>query len=211
LRAKHYEAKDRGTIRVRKVQPLRRPEWAFPLTVGKHAREFLSALPEQPTREVLQALRDDPKLLSFLERREFGRLELSGRVPNPSWRGSYDPPSRDVVVNAFRGPETYGQEFNSPELPTVSEAGRNLVEAMQRSLYHEIGHSVLDAAGPEPDQQVRRSFRSGRVTPVSLRAKMDPVEYFCETFAAYRFEDGLADKDPNGYDMVEALLRLVFK
>jgi hypothetical protein len=207
----HGEAVDSGTIRFPKVQPVHRPEWASPLAVGRHAREFLSALPERPTRDVLQTLRDDPKLLSFLERRELGRLELSGRVPNPSWRGSYDPPSRDVVVNAFRGPETYGKEFYPPELPTVSESGRNLVEAMQRSLYHEIGHSVLDAAGPEPGRQVRRLFRSGSVMPVSLRAKVDPVEYFCETFAAYRFEDGLADKDPNGYDMIKAILWLVFE
>ncbi len=193
------------------MEPVPRPQWASPIEVGVHARSFYSALPEQPTREVLQALRSDPKLLRFLERHELGRLEFSGRVPNPNWRGSYDPPSRDVVVSAFRGPETYGKEFCSPELPTVSEAGRTLVEAMQRSLYHEIGHSVLDAAGPEPDRHVRRLFRNGRVIPVSLRAKVDPIEYFCETFAAYRFEDGLADKDPNGYDMVEAILRLVFK
>jgi hypothetical protein len=47
--------------------------------------------------------------------------------------------------------------------------------------------------------------------PVSILAKKDPEEYFCETFAAYRFEDGLADKDPQGYDMVEAILRMVWK
>jgi hypothetical protein len=82
---------------------------------------------------------------------------------------------------------------------------------MQRSLYHEIGHSVLDAAGAELDRQVRRFFRSGQAIPVSVRAAEDPLEYFCETFAAYRFEDGLADKDPSGYDMVEVVLRLVYK
>lgn len=193
------------------MEPVPRPEWASPIEVGVHARSFYSALPEQPTKDVLKALCDDPKLLGFLERRALGRLEFSGRLPNPNWRGSYDPPSRNVVVSAFRGPETYGKPFYTPELPTVSEAGRNLVEAMQRSLYHEIGHSVLGAAGPEPDRQVRRLFRGGRVTPVSLRAKLDPVEYFCETFAAYRFESRLADNDPNGYHMVEAILRLVFK
>ncbi|MGD0778621.1 MAG: hypothetical protein ABSC05_38060 [Candidatus Solibacter sp.] len=193
------------------MEPLPRPEWASPIEIGVHARSFYSALPEQPTRDVLQALRADPGLLGFLERHKLGRLEFSGGLPNPNWRGSYDPPSRDVVVNAFRGPETYGKEFYPPELPTVSEAGRNLVEAMQRSLYHEIGHSVLAAAGPELDRQVRRLFRSGRVLPVSLRAREEPVEYFCKTFAAYRFEDELADRDPNGYDTIEAILRLVFK
>jgi hypothetical protein len=35
------------------------------------------------------------------------------------------------------------------------------------------------------------------------------VEYFSESFSAYRFEDSFADKDPEGYDMVEKILRLV--
>jgi hypothetical protein len=193
------------------MEPVARPEWASPIEIGVHARSFYSALPEQPTKDVLKALRDDPKLLGFLARHKLGRLDLSGRVPHLSWMGSFDRQSRDLVVNPFRAPESYGKEFYPPELPSVSAAGRNLAEAMQRSLYHEFGHSVLDAAGPEPDRQVRRLFRGGRVMPVSLRAELDPVEYFCETFAAYRFEDGLADNDPNGYDMIEAILRLVFK
>jgi len=81
---------------------------------------------------------------------------------------------------------------------------------MQRSLCHELGHSILDAAGPETQQQVRRLLRSGRAMPVSFQARLEALEYFCETFAAYRFEDGLADKDPEGYHMVEAILRMVF-
>ncbi len=38
---------------------------------------------------------------------------------------------------------------------------------------------------------------------------MRAVEYFSESFAAYRFEDSFADKDPEGYHMAEAILRLV--
>jgi hypothetical protein len=94
-----------------------------------------------------------------------------------------------MVVNAFRGPETYGKAFYPPELATVSEAGRNLVEAMQRSLYREIGHSVLEAADPKLDRRLSGLFYSGRAIPVSIRAGLDPMEYFCETFTAYRFED----------------------
>ena len=152
------------------MEPVPRPEWASPIEVGVHVRSFYSALPEKPTRDVLRALRDDPKLLGFLERRKLGRLEFSGRLPKPTWLGSYDPPSQDLVVNAFRSPESYGKGFYLPELPSVSAAGTNLVEAMQRSLYHEIGHSVLDAAGPGPDRQVRSLFRSGRAIPVSTPA-----------------------------------------
>jgi len=69
----------------------------------------------------------------------------------------------------------------------------------------------IDVAGPETERQVANLLWSGRASPVSIRGKKEPVEYFCETFAAYRFEDSLADKDPPGYDMVEAILRMVWK
>ena len=179
------------------------------IQVGVHAQSFYSALPEQPTREILQALCEDPKLLSFLKRRPLGRLEFSDRLPASNWNGEYDRSTGDIVVNAFRAPDTYGEEFVSPELASVSGAGRNLVEAMQRSLYHEIGHHVLEVAGPEAEHQVARLLRSGRVFPVSTRATRRGAEYFSETFSAYRFEDSLADKDPEGYYMVEAILGLV--
>jgi hypothetical protein len=193
------------------MEPVPRPEWASPIEVGVHARSFYSALPRQPTKDVLKALRSDPKLLGFLERHALGRLEFSGRVPHSSWMGAFDRHSRDLVVNAFRAPESYGKEFYPSGLPSVSAAGRNLVEAMQRTLYHEIGHSILDVTGPESARQVGKLLWGGRAMPVSILAKKDPEEYFCETFAAYRFEDGLADKDPQGYDMVEAILRMVWK
>jgi len=163
-------------------------------------------MPERPASDVLHALRSDPKLLGLLEKHPLGRLEFSGQLPHPSWMGSFDRHSRDLVVNAFRTPESYGRELYSPELSSVSAAGRNLVEAMQRSLYHELGHSILDVAGPEVERQVGKLLWSGRATPVSIRARKEPIEYFCETFAAYRFEDGPADKDPEGYDMIEAIL-----
>ena len=197
------------TIRLPNMEPVPRPEWASPIEVGVHARSFYSALPERPTKDVLQALLGDPGILGFLARHKLGRVEFSGRLPMPNWLGSYEPQSRDLIVNVFRSPATFGQEFGQPELHSVSSAGSNLVEAMQRSLYHELGHSIFDAAGPETERQVWRLLRGGRAMPVTLRAREQASEYFCETFTAYRFEDGLADKDPNGYDMVEAILRMV--
>ncbi len=192
------------------MDPVARPEWAFPLAVGVHLESFYSAMPEQLTREVLRALCDDAPLLAFLERHPLGRLEFSGRLPI-TWLGSFDPEQRELVVNSFRNPETYGKEFYPPELRSFSEAGLTLVEALQRTLYHELAHSVLDVAGPGVALQVRRLLHSGRVSPVSLLAMREHREYFCETFAAYRFECGLADKDPNGYDMIEAVIRVVYK
>jgi hypothetical protein len=210
----HGEAGDGGTIQFPHMDPLSRPDWASPLAVGTHVQSFYSSLPEQPSREVLRALRVDPNLVAFLGQNELGKLELSGRLPKPEWNGAYDPPTADITINAYRAPASYGHEFVPGELKTVSEAGRNLVEAMQRSLYHEIGHHVLEVAEavrPGTIDEVRKLLRSGRAIPVSERARQRAMEYFVETFSAYRFEDTLVHKDPEGYDMVEVILRRAYR
>lgn len=204
------EIGDGGTIRFPKMEPVPRPEWTSPIEVGVHASSFYSELPEHPTRAVFQALRGDSKLLSFLARHPLGRLEFSGRMPRSNWLGWFHRQSRDLVVNAFRAPETYGKEFCLPESPSVSAAGRNLAEAMQRSLYHEIGHHILDSLPVRVLDEIAAVLRSRQAAPVSIRARENPPEYFSETFAAYRFEDSLADKDPAGYHMIEAILRLAW-
>jgi hypothetical protein len=56
-------------------------------------------------------------------------MEFSGRLPWLHWLGSYDPVSRDLVINSFRLPETYGKEFYPPELESVSAAGKSLAMA----------------------------------------------------------------------------------
>jgi hypothetical protein len=172
--------------------PVSRPDWASPLAVGTHVRSFYSSLAEEPTREVLRALRGDPRLVAFLEANKLGRLEFSGRLPKPEWNGSYDPSTSDITINAQRAPSSYGREFVPEKLKSVSEAGRNLVEAIERSLYHEIGHHVLEfaeAVEPGTIVEIGKLLRSGRAIPVSKRAKQRAMEYFVETFAAYRFGD----------------------
>jgi hypothetical protein len=189
------------------MEPVSRPEWASPLTVGKHAREFLSALPEKPTKEVLSALKSDPKLVAFLERHPLSRLEFSGRVPRPNWHGSYDPDprARDLIVNAFRSPESYGMGFYTPDLSTVSEAGRDLAGAMQRTLYHELGHHLVERLPARVLDEIAASMRARQAAPVSILARRNPLEYFCETFSAYRFE-GCATR---GGQLIPAVLPVV--
>src|SRR5450759_842064 len=89
------EIRKGATIRFPKMEPVPRPEWASPIEVGVHARSFYSALPEQPTKDVLQALRGDTRLLGFLKRHKLGRPEFSDRLPMSNWLGSYDPQSRE--------------------------------------------------------------------------------------------------------------------
>ena len=206
----HAETGDAEMPVLPSADPVSHPDWASPLKVGLHARSLFSALPEQPTREVLQALKSDPRLVDILEGHGLGRLELSGRVPKPHWLGYYDPRTGDLVVNTLRPESTFGREFGSPELPSVSAAAPNLVEALQRSLYHEIGHHLLERVPAAVLDQFVDLRRSRKLIPVSRRARDGILEYFSETYTAYRFEDSLADRDPAGYDMIEAVLRLLW-
>jgi len=107
-----------------------------------------------------------------------GRLESSGRLPAPTWLGSYDRLAADMTINAFRLPETYGKPF-AAGMTNVLEAGRDLSEAMQRSLYHELGHDVLGTAGPEAEHQVGRLLRSGRAFPSSGTADRRVLGFTC--------------------------------
>jgi hypothetical protein len=128
----------------------------------------------------------------WLVRHKLGRLEFSGRLPDPRGHGWYLPSTGDLVVNAFRGPDTLGKPFSPPELISVSAAGCDLTDAMQRRLYHEMGHKIIDTVGPEMLHQVEMLRRSGRAIPISQRARAGPQEYFSGSFAAYRFEDSFA-------------------
>jgi hypothetical protein len=193
------------------MEAVPRPEWAAPLIAGVHVREFRSALPEEETREIVGVLRDDPGLVSFLARHPLGLLEFSGGLPDEGWRASYVPLTADLAIETFRPPSSFGYELLPEELPTVSAAARTYLGALQRSFYHELGHHVLATLGPHVEYEVRLLKGSGRVNPISDRARRNAIEYFAETFAAYRFEDSLADRDPEGYDIVEAVRRLAWR
>ena len=93
---------------------------------------------------------------------------------------------------------------------TVSALGRDLTDAMSRSLVHEIGHHVEHSTGPFIIDAVRAAARQGALYPITLRARYSAFEYFSECFAAYQFEnDALYHKDPVGYTVIEDILRRV--
>jgi hypothetical protein len=89
-----------ATIRI-SMEAVVRPEWASPLIVGVHIREFRSALPEEETRQVVGVLRDDPELVAFLARHPLGRLEFSPGSLDHRWRASYDL-AYDIVESLLR-------------------------------------------------------------------------------------------------------------
>lgn len=140
---------------------------------------------------MLRVLRDDPELLSFLRRHPLGRLEFSGRVPNRNWLGFYDARPRDVVVNSIRSAESYGKEFRPPGLASVSAAGKSLAEAMQRSLYHEIGHHILESLPAQAPDQIAAQGRSRQAFPNIDSGAREPTGVFLRNLCGLPFR-GLA-------------------
>ena len=93
-------------------------------------------------------------------------------------------------------PESYGKEFYPPGLPSVSAASGIWSRLCSAACIMRSGINIgRYGAG---NCTAGRETLSGVGAPCPYRfwPTKDPIEYFCETFAAYRFEDGLADKDP---------------
>jgi hypothetical protein len=114
--------------------------------------------------------------------------------------------SASIVLNANRSRSSYGQPRTLNALPsTISSLAANKLEALQRSLLHELGHhliatSIKTTALESLVLQARKA--GGRV---SQRAddRHNWQEYFCECFVAHTFEhDLLFMKDPAGFAMM---------
>ena len=187
--------------------PASRPDLASPLVAGRHVDEILTTLSDIDTARVLSVL-GSPNLLKFLEAHPLSRVEFSGRFSEPDLNAEYDPRARAIVVNSDRPRDTYGQTLQAGPAVTVSSLGRDLTDAMSRSLFHELGHHVEHCAGPFVIDAVVAAGRQKLLYPFSRRARLNPLEYFAESFAAYQFEnDALYHKDPVGYTVIEGILR----
>jgi hypothetical protein len=176
------------------------------LVAGRHVDEVLTTVSDIDTAKVLSVL-GSPNLLKFLEAHRLGRVEFSGRISEPDLNAEYDPRARAIIVNADRPRDTYGQTLQAGLAVTVSSLGRDLTDAMSRSLFHELGHHVEHCAGPFVIDTVVAAGRQRLLYPFTRRARLNPLEYFAESFAAYQFEnDALYHKDPVGYTVIERIL-----
>jgi hypothetical protein len=191
------------------MEPASRPDLSSPLVVGRHVDEVLTILSDADTAKVLSVL-VSPKLLKFLEAHPLGRLEFSGRVSEPEFNAEYDPNTRAIVVNTDRPRWTYGQTLRDEPAATVSSLGRDLTDAMSRSLFHELGHHIERSAGPLVFDALKAPGRQGVLYPLTQLARFSPFEYFSESLTAYQFEnDALYHRDPTGYTVIENILHRV--
>jgi SPP1 gp7 family putative phage head morphogenesis protein len=182
------------------------------IRVGKHVGQVPSVLSSADTQRVLRSINlvgaDDWLAANPLE-----QIALDRGVPG-AMRGTLAQyvrqPSGQAMIqlDVSRPRETFGQRYvPGGDLPeTVSSLGADRVEAVRRSLIHELGHHViaLFVYGTEWESAMRAARQLGG--RVSRRAMKNWQEQFCENLVAYHFERTmLLTLDPDGFAMIEQI------
>lgn len=182
-------------------------QYALP-KIGTHFDMFESKLPTATTNEVLSII-DKVGLLGFLEKKPLESLKLAKLKRNIN--GSYEWGARTkgrLLVHSERE-NSHGESLVPGKIWSVSKAGVSAVEAMQRTLVHELGHHVHIAYRIQVDMLIRKAFARS-TSRITRYANWDHQEYFAESFAAYSFaRDTLKNHDPNGFAMVESVRKML--
>ncbi len=173
--------------------------------LGVHILASSSVLSRNKTRQVFRAI-NTAGLEGFLRRHPLSRLDVvrAKTVGNRQINGEYDEDTQELWVNARRADHTYAQEFSLGKTRTVSALAPTILEAIRRSLIHELAHHVYKQRifGTALEGAIVQAARSG--TPLTFRASAGVKEYFAECFTAYTYEPDLLKKhDPVGYAMIE--------
>jgi hypothetical protein len=113
------------------------------IQLGVHILASSSVLSRNKTRQVFRAI-NTAGLEGFLRRHPLSRLDVvrAKTVGNRQINGEYDEDTQELWVNARRAERTYAQEFSLGKTRTVSALAPTILEAIRRSLIHELAHHV---------------------------------------------------------------------
>lgn len=189
------------------------------IKIGTHVGEVKSVLTKTDTKRILRAinkagadqfLRDHP-----LERIEFASELLDEEIDTLGIYRRRKNGMANIALNVSRPSTSYGQKQSVDTLPeTISSLGKTNIEALRRSLIHELGHHLISTRIKSTDLESAIMIARKRGGRVSLRADArNWQEYFCECFVAHTFErDLLLTTDPDGFAMIKVIReRLGFK
>ncbi len=156
----------------------------------------------------------DPETQGYLAKEPLGSLKFRPQTSlgGTNTNGWYDPPTKQLEVTMnlsgqFGRPLVPGQRWGTWESAHTERAARQVV------LRHEIGHHIhtKGGRGTPIDQVVQSAYARAQAsgTHITRYAKQNRAEYFAESYAAYyAHRPVLQQHDPNGFAMVEDVLRL---
>lgn len=187
------------------------------LTKDKHFKaQSLRATPKEVAEDLLDSI-DEAETLKWLEEHPLDEIVFT-KTMKPGVNGQYSVwkkpdgtlPNRLQIRTG--DPLTFGKEWKPGESFTVNEAAPTKAAAMRQVLRHELGHHihVYNFRGDGVDVIVGNAYQRARLKNVFITkyAKTHKDEYFAECYAAYYHRrSDLKAFDPNGYEMVEAVLK----
>lgn len=125
--------------------------------------------------------------------------------------GQYFEVASELFVSSSRAADAINQPAATAY--SISARGSTLADAMERTAVHELAHHVRQFIGAELRSKLVSLHQAAReysftITPY---ARDDAEEYFAECFAAYVYHpDELRERDPDGYDLIEAVLQKIW-
>ncbi|MDX2008208.1 MAG: phage minor head protein [Meiothermus sp.] len=169
-----------------------------------------SKIPKKDQAEVLRGI-NTAGLIEWMKTRPVAEINL-GTIRRPNANGMFTrwpaTGKTRIDVRSTRKPETYGATFEPGKSWSVSSCGTDKLDAMKRTLVHELGHHLWYSDEAKVAPIVRAAF--AKATPITEYAKANAHEYFSETFAAYAFHRGvLRQFDPEGYAMIEEVKKVL--
>lgn len=167
--------------------------------VGQQFKAVSGSLTRKQQDYVLRGIQT-AGLMEFLRHEPLASIEFLVIPAN----GRYFWPSKRLQVKADRAAHSYGEHFIAGKVWSVSSAGRTRLDAIRRSLVHELGHHVLLRGDSAIHGLAQQAYSASRGRRISLYADEDWIEYFCETFTAYAFHRAALRKhDPHGHGMMQ--------
>ncbi len=184
------------------------------LEEGVHFKALVGrGLSKSATRDLLRAV-SDAGLEPLLRANPLDNLVLKKTIGGSN--GTYvsrrgGAPHAELRVRTSRPPHTYGKPFVAGASWSVSSAATTSLEAMQRTLVHELAHHAHRTGGDAVDAAIKKAWAAAleKNAFVTQYAGTSAGEYFAESFAAFHFENAaLRAQDPEGAKLVERVLKL---
>ena len=198
---------------VRKLKKAPPPPPPAQLTSGVHATVVANEVSQADAERMLKSI-NDAETLKWLKTAPLDELRLLPKVFDgpDAVNGLYDPRSFRLSVSLEREEWAFGHKFEPGEVHSISTSMSTKERAAEVTLRHEMGHHVhmYDGRNSDVDRIVAAAYERARAAEryITKYSKSNRFEYFAESYAAYyhRRKD-LKEYDPNGYAMVEDVLK----
>lgn len=182
------------------------------MKVGVHAKKAraVAGVPKDAPEDMLESVQD-AELLKWLEQHPLGEVVARGSIRGANGQYFYSPGVHRLEVTWNRAAHTFGKPWQPGVVHSISSAAATAEQARRATFRHELGHHIhLFEKRGKVDQIIKAAYARARAarTFITKYAGTHPDEYFAESFAAYYLRRSeLKAFDPNGYAMVEDVLR----